>query len=759
MRSLCLPLLLLCSGFATARDADLTEAYRRAERFLPGNVLKLVAHAYVAPNWAEDESGFWYLDNRFGQRTFRWVDVKRATDAPAFDHEKLAKALAKAGDLEVDPQALPFRDIEVSEDRKSISFSLGAASWRWQTETHELVMDEEKDEQRHVVSPDGHRRVFVRDHNLYVHDHRKDKERALTEDGAARFGYGFRPSWYAMQPMGEPDTQGESEGDISASWSPDGTKMISIHLDRRKAKKLYLFQSTPEEGFRAKVWGYERALPVDDQLSTQSFVLFDLKKGTRTPVDMVPQPAYLEWSLPVWSKDGKKLLWPRWKRAFRGVDLVEIDAETGKIRVLLEETSETFVDTNNHQFRLLQESGDILWLSERSGWQHIYRIDGKTGAIKNAVTRGAWVVNRIAQIDEAEGWVTFTASGVEKDQDPYYRRLYKVGLDGNDLTCLTPEPGNHYMRFSPDHRYFVDNLSEVHRTPSVLLRRTRDGKTLKKLAEADIQPLLTAGWVPPEPFRVKARDGKTDLYGLLYKPADFDPNHKYPVIDGTYSGPHAVYTPKSFVELIYRQEQALANLGFIVINVDGMGTSGRGKVFHDFSYKNLGDVGAPDHIGAMRQLAETRPWMDLDRVGIYGHSAGGYDTVRAMLTHPDFYKVGVSSAGNHDHRMAKIWWPELWMGEQGSHYDEQSNLTLADRLKGRLLLVHGDMDNNVNPAATLRLAGELIKHNKDFDLLLIPNKRHLLNDDPYFLRKRWDYFVTHLQGKTPPAGYRIELSL
>jgi dipeptidyl aminopeptidase/acylaminoacyl peptidase len=337
--------------------------------------------------------------------------------------------------------------------------------------------------------------------------------------------------------------------------------------------------------------------------------------------------------------------------------------------------------------------------------------------------------------------------------------LYRINRDGTGLILLTPEKAEHQIRLSPNKKYFVDTYSRVDLPPVSLLRRLKDGKILMKLQRADIKDLLATGWQPPEPFTVKARDGQTDLYGVIFRPTRFDPQKKYPVIDSSYSGPQAVRTPKSFRRGCLTLDQSVAELGFIVIAIDGLGTANRSKAFQDFSYKNLGDIGAPDHITGIKQLAKKYSCFDMTRVGIYGHSAGGYDAAHALLIHPEFYKVAVSSAGNHDHQMAKAWWPEHYQGYPvGKHYVEQSNLTLAENLQGKLLLIHGDMDNNVNPASTLRLAAELVKADKDFDLVLIPNRSHRLANHPYFIRKLWDHFVRHLHGKEPP-GYSISTHL
>jgi dipeptidyl aminopeptidase/acylaminoacyl peptidase len=334
--------------------------------------------------------------------------------------------------------------------------------------------------------------------------------------------------------------------------------------------------------------------------------------------------------------------------------------------------------------------------------------------------------------------------------------LYSVDFAGDSIVLLTKEHCDHEVWLPENGNYFVDSYSRVDRPTDHVVRSLEDGSIIYRLATASVDSLFKTGWKYPEPFSVKARDGETNLYGLIFYPSDFDTAKSYPVIDATYSGPQAVRTPKSFARGYRNHDCSIAELGFIVVTIDGMGTAWRSKEFHDVSYMNLGDIGAEDHIGGIKQLAETRPWMDIERVGIYGHSAGGYDAAHALLTHPGFFKVGVSSAGNHDHRIAKAWWPEQYMGMPGKHYDEQSNFNLAENLKGKLLLVHGDMDNNVNTASSLRLAAELIKHNKDFELIIIPNRNHGLADHPYFIRKRWDWFVKYLLGVEPPKEYEVK---
>jgi len=577
----------------------------------------------------------------------------------------------------------------------------------------------------------------------------------LSIDGETNYDYAASRSWYWKECISNPE-ENKEERSIDVSWSPDSKKIATYRTDRRDVGRLFLYQACPDSGYRAKVWAYERSLPGETNTPYMEYTLFDVASRTQVKVDLAPQSTVVAWSSPSWLKDSKTLYLQQYERGYQELNLLAVNAATGAVRNVIHETSETQVDVDKRDYRLLEKRGEVVWMSERSGWSMLYRYDWRTGALKNAITTGDFVVRSILHVDEARGMVYFLASGREEGRDPYYQHLYRVGLNGKGLKLLTPEDGEHLIRLSPDKKFVVDSYSRVDLPPLHRLRRLKDGELIQKLGEGDVRDLLATGWQFPERFTAKARDGETEIYGVIFRPSNFDPNKKYPVIDGSYSGPQAVRTPKSFRRGCRNSDVELAELGFIVVTIDGLGTANRSKAFHDFSYKNLGDIGADDHIAALRQLAATRPWMDLERVGIYGHSAGGYDATHALLIRPDFYDVAVSSAGNHDHQMAKAWWPEHWMGfDVGEHYIEQSNLSLAKNLKGKLLMVHGDMDNNVNPASTLRMAGELIKANKDFDLLLIPNRDHNLGGHNYFTRKRWDYFVRHLLGVAPPKEYEI----
>lgn len=421
-----------------------------------------------------------------------------------------------------------------------------------------------------------------------------------------------------------------------------------------------------------------------------------------------------------------------------------MDLKTEDLETIYTESSKTNID--NFEYHLAEDSGLLFFLSEKSGWRQLYSLDLKTKKEK-AITNGSYYVNNLIRIDEKEQKIYFLASGKEKDRNPYYQHLYSISFNGKNLKLLTPENQHHQISLSPDGKYFVDNYSTVNTPTTTVLRKSDSGKVVELLGLADVSKIKN--WSPPEVFTATARDGETTIYGALWKPTNFDSSKKYPIIEMSYTGPHTQVFPKSFSEAF--RQQSFAELGFVVVVVDGLGSSGRSKKFHDYSYKNLGG-NLEDHVLAIKQLGEQYDWLDTSRVGIYGHSAGGYDTARALLAYPDFYKVGVASAADHDHRMEKAWWPEMYMGwPVDEAYHEQSNITNAKNLKGKLLLVHGGIDENVNPSATFKLAEALINADKQFDMLILPSQRHGFQGAhlKYFNKLRWNYFVEHLRGAEP----------
>lgn len=733
------------------------EDYARAERFLPSNLDGLVLNERVTPNWIGRSDRFWYRRDLPDGEEFVVVDAARNTRRPAFDHARLAAGLASVLGREVQANRLPLERFEFTDDETAIEVWVDSARWRCSLATYECAAAEPRSEEpagrrRMGRSPDGKWEVFVRDHNLYVRSTETGEEIQLTHDGERYYAYATPlPSPTAMIRQGTE----EPVQPPAVSWSPDSKRFITYRLDARKAGRLSMVQHAPPDRVRPYFYTYVYPLPEDSVLPTAEPIIFEVGTWRRIPVQM--EPIQLQYfggpSVGTWFQDGQRLYVLVNDRGFTWREVREIDARTGAVRVLIREEGDPYVDTSSGAIlRFLDQGEEILWGSERDGWMHLYLYDGRTGRLVRQVTKGEWVVRGIVHVDEKARVVYFTAGGREAGRDPYLVHLYRIGLDGRGLRLLTPEDAEHSVVFSPSGRYFVDTYSRPDLPPVSVLRRASDGALVRELERADIEPLLATGWKFPEPFRAKARDGKTDIYGIIWRPSTFDPSKTYPVVEQIYTGPQGFFVPKSFGRALRNSAQSIAELGFIVVQIDGLGTAGRSRAFHNFSYKNLGDGGIPDHIAALRQMAEKYPYMDLTRVGIYGHSAGGYDAAHAMLTHPEFYKVGVASAGNHDHRMDKAWWNTQWMGYPvGDHYREQSNVTLAHRLQGKLLLVHGDVDENVPVSATLQFVNALIEANKDFELLILPNQNHGFGDHPYFVRKRWDFFVKHLLGVEPPA--------
>ncbi|MCH8207278.1 MAG: DPP IV N-terminal domain-containing protein [Chloroflexi bacterium] len=615
-----------------------------------------------------------------------------------------------------------------------------------------------------LLSPDGRRNVIVRDHDIYVRSTNDGSELRLTHDGRPYHDYATRPESYTSAVT---DRLSGKTLEPLAAWSPDSRKLVTHRLDQREVDSLHLVQSVGvERGPRPVLHSYRYALVGDEHVPVAEMVILDTDDATRVESDCPPVlcPLFSPFQRQRvwWSVDGSRVYFLDQDRDFKSLRLMALDANSGACRVLIEDRAETPLDPNLSEYLFGRPNvrdlskGEIVWFSQRDGWGHLYLYDDTTGALKNRITGGDWVVRDILHVDESDREVFFTGGGRETGRNPYYRHLYRASLDGSDVELLTPEHADHEISFAPDGLHFFDTYSRVD-SPPVSVLRARDGTLVCELERADVAALYGLGWTAPEPFTVKGADGHTDLYGMFYHPSDFDPDREYPVVEHIYPGPQHLRTPQGFRHVVEDGARALAELGFIVVTIDGVGTPLRSKAFLDESYGRLETAGGlADHVAGLGRLAAERPYMDLDRVGIFGHSGGGYATVRAMVTYPDFYKAGVSSAGNHDQRVYVAGWGERYIGlPDQTDYHEQANPNFAEKLKGKLLLVYADMDDNVHPAGTVLLVDALIKANKDFDLLLLPNRNHLYVDDPYLTRRRWDFFVRHLQNAEPPEGYEI----
>jgi dipeptidyl aminopeptidase/acylaminoacyl peptidase len=727
--------------------------YERAERFLGSRLDSLVRNERVRPNWLGQTDRFWYIRDLPDGREVLVVDPAGPSRAPAFDHARLAAALSDALGRPVEARRLPLEGLRLSATGDTVSVEVDRTTWQCDLAAYRCAR-RTAEGPPDGASPDGKWVAFVRDYDLYVRSTESGAEVRLTTDGERDRAYATpvpSPTLMVRERTSEPDL------DPLVFWSPDSRRLATYRIDARGAGTLSMVQHAPPDRVRPRHYTYRYPLPEDSVLPTGDLFLFAVGawEPVRVPIAPVVMQYYNAPARPEWSSDGGRLLLVVTERGYTRRQVLDIDAATAAPRVVVDEVGDPYVDVYGGTILETFEDGGLLWLSERDGWKHLYLYDRATGALRRQVTSGPWVVRGVIHADSATGLILLAAAGREPGRDPYVRHLYRTDVSGRAARLLTPEDADHDVSVSPAGNYVVDTYSRPHVEPVSVLRRTTDGAVVLELERADISGLMATGWRRPEPFTAKARDGTTDIYGLIWWPSTFDSTRTYPVIEQIYTGPHSFFVPKNFGA--YRNTaQAIAELGFVVVQVDGLGTNGRGKAFRMHSWKNLGDGGLEDHIAALRQLAQSRPYLDLTRVGIYGHSAGGYDAAHAILTHPEFYKVAVSSAGNHDHRMDKAVWNTQWMGwPVGDHYREQSNVTLAPRLEGKLLLAHGDVDENVPVSATLQLVNALIEANKDFELLVLPNQTHNLGRHAYFQRRRWDFFVEHLLGVTPPAGYRI----
>jgi len=583
------------------------------------------------------------------------------------------------------------------------------------------------------------------------------RETQLTTDGIEHYGYATNNAGWVRrdQPV--------------VLWSPDSEKIATFQHDGRFVGEMYLV-STQVGHSELEAWKYP--LPGDEHIFMMRRVVIHVDEARVVDLLVPPDPHRStisdhvasrngQWLDVEWSDDSSLLAFVSSSRNHKEARLKLADPETGEARNVLTETVETFFESGRGRinWHALPETNEAIWFSQRDNWGHLYLYDLETGDLKHQITTGDWTVLQLLRIDKANRTLYFMGAGREPG-DPYFHYLYRIGMDGTNLELLTPEPAHHAITLSVTGAYFVDNYSTP-TVPAITILRAADGEHLLTVEEMDISRLEEAGWQPPIPFTVKARDNVTDLYGLMYQPTNLNTAGSYPVVNYLYPGPQTGSVGSRSFRPSRSDKQALAELGFIVVEVDAMGSPGRSKSFHDTYYGNMGDNGLPDQIAMIKELARRHAWMDLERVGIWGHSGGGYASTGAILRYPDFYKVAVSGAGNHDNRNYEDDWGEKWQGlletnpDGTTNYDNQANQLLAENLTGKLLLGHGTMDSNVPPSNTLLLVDALIAANKDFDLVMFPNRRHGFGREPYWMRRRWDYFVRHLLGAEPPKGYKL----
>ncbi|MEJ2871233.1 DPP IV N-terminal domain-containing protein [Actinomycetospora sp. OC33-EN08] len=718
--------------------------YARAEQMLAPYRARRVPR--VTPHWIADGTRFWY---EVGGR-YRLVDPAAGTRRDAFDHERLAAELSRATGTAVDPADLPVTAPEFDDD--GVRFAALEGRWRFAGGTL-TRLDDEPPGPMEIPSPDERHVAFRRDGNVWVRDAGTGEETALTDDVEPGVEYGGLTEAMSSRMLMRRFGLGPP---FLAFWSPDSTRLLVHRLDQRGVAEQVLVESSPADGGRPVEHRYRYPIPGDEAQATMSWVVIDVAERRLVRQQEDPRPIVHPVTLTHawWSGEkGDAVHHLRQSRDARTLELVRLDPSSGEVTTLVTETGQTRVDPTPQlgepaMVRVL-DSGEILWWSQRDGWGHLYRYaDG----VPIQLTSGPWLVRKVLWVDEDTRQVWFLATGLV-DDDPYARQICRVGLDGTGFTRLTHDDLDHDAESPAEGGHLLDRAS----SPSVPPRSRvlgGDGQVLVELEAPTVDALVELGWSPPERFRTTAADGRTPVYGLLWRPHGFDPQRRYPVIDSIYPGPQVHRAGPAFDSLMPGAGEALAALGFAVVAIDGRGTAGRSKAFHDHSYRHLGDAGAlEDHVAVIRELGLRHPWLDTERVGITGHSGGGFATARALVAHPDFYSVGVATSGSHDARVYVTMWAEQYHGDGDPR--DLATAELAGQLRGKLLLVHGELDDNVHPYQTMRLVDAFVEADVDVDMFVVPGVEHsLLGRGHHVTRRTWDYFVRHLHGVEPPR-YRL----
>lgn len=697
-------------------------------------------------HWIENNN-LWYANNTKKGTEYLLVDTKQQKQIEAFDHNRLAQSLSKILGKKITSSVLPIDNLEFSKDLSSLIFTTDTLKISCDLNTYQLsklkggYKKRVKKEDywgdnfnelgnKPVGSPDSLRIAFIKNYNLYTKNKKTKEEIQLSFDGSKGFYY----SSY-MQ------------------WSPDSQKIMAYKVRPGEEHKIYFVESSPKDQLQPKLQTRDYLKP-GDQLPFKSPQLFVVASKKQIPITTEMFQEQFELGSIEWKEDCSGFTFEYNQRGHQVYRVLEANATDGKVKVLIEETSPTFVEYSGKKYRFdAKKSKEIIWASERDGWNHLYLYDANTGKVKNQITKGNWPIRGVIKVDESLRQIYFTASGLDKDQDPYLLHYCKIDFDGKNFKRLTTENGNHKVTFSRDYQFYVDQYSRVDMPPLTLLKSVNN-KTILELQQADISTLQQTGWIAPEVFSTKGRDGKTDIWGIIVRPTTFDPKRSYPIIEYIYAGPQDSFVPKNF-QPYYWAMSSLAELGFIVVQIDGMGTSNRSKAFQDVCWKNLKDGGFPDRKLWIKAAATKYPYMNIDKVGIHGTSAGGQNAGAALVFNSDFYDVAVASCGCHDNRMDKMWWNEQWMGYPvGPEYEACSNTANAAQLNGNLMLILGELDDNVDPASTMQFANALIKANKNFELVTVPGMAHSAGG-AFGEQKRRDYFVKHLMGVTPPSWDEI----
>ncbi len=772
---------------------DVRALYERSAS-LGTRTQNLVYNTITDTGWITGSSDFWYRKTVKGGGTFVLASPAAKTKTAAFDHAKLAAALSSANNAKYTAVTLPFTTFTFADNRQAIEFTIGpgggggrgggrqgggapapgappAPRWRCTLTDYTCARAPQAPDAASQAgqggraggqgrggggqgrgggapgaaapevrtSPDGKFEALIQNYNVYVRPVGGNAASGfmVSTDGSEGNAYRFPGVATINQPVAQ-----------NFAWSPDSKKILAIRRRPGYERLIHFIDSSPGDQVQPKHTTMFYRKP-GDVVDFDHPVIFDVASKTQMSADLALIPNPYAMTQLAWRQDSRAVTFEYNQRGHQLYRVVELDATTGRTRTLIEETSRTFVEYSGKRYRYdVADGKEIIWRSERDGWSHLYLYDGATGQVKNQITRGAWVVRGVERVDDQARQIWFSASGMHAGKDPYFIHHFRVNFDGTSLTALTTEDGTHTITYSPDRQMYVDTWQRVDAPPQSVLKRVSDQAVVMELEKADATELLATGWRMPEVFMSKARDGATDIWGIIIRPTNFDPNRRYPVIENIYAGPQGSFVPKTFST--QAGMQSVAEFGFIVVQIDGMGTSNRSKAFHDMAWQNLGDAGFPDRMLWHKAVAAKYPYYDLTRVGIYGTSAGGQNAAGALLFHPEFYHVAYSNSGCHDNRMDKIWWNEQWMGWPiGPHYAASSNVDNAHKLQGKLMLLVPELDTNVDPASTMQVADALIRAGKTFELVVVPGANHGAGG-PFSTRKRNDWFVKHLLGLDPP---------
>ena len=761
-----IPFALTLHANAQHTDSLTAKDYAHGESLLFYNTQQYIDHGSVQPHWLTGDR-FWYRDLNPKGSEFILVNPATGTRSVAFDQQKLAAALSAATGKSYEPNKLPFETFSFSEDERTIFFPANGRQWKCDLLNYQCTQNvpgagesNQRSDRNEVLSPDGKKAAFIKDYNLWVRDVATGKQTQLTTDGVKYFGYAT-------------DNAGWKSSDAAIlRWSPDSRKIATFQQDERKAGDMYLVTTNVGHP-KLKAWKYP--LPGDTNIITIQRVIINVDTPKVIRLQIAPDPHRGTLSDDIsssgtfddvdWNPNDTQLAFVSTSRDHKQEKFRIADAATGAVREVFEEVVPTQYESGQGaiNWRYLPKTNEIIWYSERDNRGHLYLYDATTGKLKNQVTEGDFVVTQLLKVDEKNRELYFLADGKEPG-NPYFTHFYKIGFDGKHLTLLTPETGNHSITLSPSEKYFIDSYSQPD-VPAVMVLRNMNGKLISTLEKTDVSRLKATGWQAPKPITVKAHDGHTDLYGLIFTPTHLDPNKKYPVIDYIYPGPQGGSVGSWSFVASRGDHQALAELGFVVVLIEGTSNPLRSKSFHDMSYGNMAENTLPDQVAGIRQLAQQYNYMDTSRIGIWGHSGGGFATATAMFRYPDFFKVGISESGNHDNRNYEDDWGERYIGllttgaNGVSNYEPQANEVYAKNLKGKLMLAHGLMDDNVPPSNTMLVVEALEKANKDYDLVIFPNSHHGYGPYSfYMMRRRWDYFVRNLLGAQPPKEYKLNYS-